>query len=422
MRLFYTLIFYVCLPLIFLRLWQRGKQSPQYRLRWKERCGITPAINSERPVIWFHTVSVGEFIAAKPLIQHYIDNNQYHILITCMTPTGSERVTSTFGNAVSHCYLPYDLPLFINAFLNACKPQLFVCLETELWPNFIRACHKRQIPSTVPNARLPPKSARGYRFLRSLSRRMLKKISIAAIQNEGDAGRFVKLGLQPKNAKVIGNIKFDLSIDKNTRHDAQQLKEQFNPHNQLLIAASTHRGEDEIILACFTHLKQKHPQLKLIIVPRHPERFDDVFNLCKNTGFTCTRRSRNTQNNADILLGDTMGELLTMLGASNYAFIGGSFVDNGGHNYIEPAAWALPILSGPSTYNFRTIAEELQHAGGLQIAEDGAQLSLFLDSLLNSDSQTRERGAAAQQVAERNRGALVKLINLIDSELDKLAT
>ncbi|WP_096085478.1 lipid IV(A) 3-deoxy-D-manno-octulosonic acid transferase [Agaribacterium haliotis] len=421
MRAFYTLLFYLLLPFAFVRLWLRGRKLPAYRQRWRERFGFCPRIQSDKEVLWFHTVSVGEFIAARPLIEHYVKQQRYEILVTTMTPTGSERVRAAFGERVKHCYLPYDLPGASRRFLERSQAKIFVCLETELWPNLIHACHKRGIKIMVANARLSQRSARGYKMLRNLSRRMLKKIDVAAIQNEGDAGRFVSLGLKPERAHVIGNIKFDLNISDTARSAAAELKQQLTAQGeQILIAASTHKGEDEIILSAFKQLRQQHKHLKLILVPRHPERFDAVYKLCLASGYSVARRSDMQTQAADILLGDTMGELLIMLGASDFAFIGGSFIDNGGHNYIEPAAWSLPIVSGPSTYNFRTIAEELQQAKALLIVDDEQQLSKALEQLLEKPDAALAQGRAALAVAEKNRGALDKLIALIDKQLSAL--
>ncbi|WP_370981035.1 lipid IV(A) 3-deoxy-D-manno-octulosonic acid transferase [Agaribacterium sp. ZY112] len=420
MRFFYSILFFVLLPLAFWRLWQRGKKAPAYRERWAERLGISSTKGrDQRPLLWFHTVSVGEFIAAKSLIQHYVDQGSHQLLITCMTPTGSEQIQKNFGKNVLHCYLPYDLQPCINAFLTRYQPQVFVCIETELWPNLIHACHKRHIPSIVANARLSQKSARGYGLVKRMSRSMLSKITLAAIQNTADAGRFVKLGLKPERAKIIGNIKYDLNIPEQIQKAAQALKKELCPEAEpVFIAASTHSGEDEPVLDAFSALKKQYPSLRLILVPRHPERFNDVYKLCQASGFNCLRRSDNKElKNCDILLGDTMGELLLMLGASDYAFIGGSLVENGGHNYIEAAAWSLPIFAGPSTFNFQQVADELIESGGLQLVKNSVELSEKAEPLLLDKSEAKKRGSAAKAVAEKNRGAQARLISLIDERL-----
>lgn len=419
MRFIYSALSLLLIPFAFFRLWRKGKKLPAYRERWAERLGKTRKVSNEKPIIWFHTVSVGEFIAARPLIQHYLENGSFEVLITCTTPTGSERIRASFAEKVHHCYLPYDIGIFVNRFLNVFKPAIFICLETELWPNLIHACKKRRIPIVLANARLSEKSARGYAKFSRLTNAMLSGISAAAIQNDEDASRFILLGLDEQKSHSIGNIKFDLELDNELRLNAANLKEHLQQaqNSKIWIAASTHRGEDEIILAAYTSLKVQHPELKLIIVPRHPERFDDVYQLCLNTGFQTLRRSKGELADFDVLLGDTMGELLLLFGASDFAFIGGSLVENGGHNYIEPAAWALPLLSGPSTYNFRETAKELIEHEALIIANSSEELASEIHDLLTNPERFKQMGESARMVAEKNRGALARLINLIDQTI-----
>ena len=420
-RLAYTTLFFLLLPLIFFRLWRKGAHLPAYRERWAERLGKISKRDSDRPAIWFHTVSVGEFIAAIPLIRHYINSQQYDVIITTMTPTGSDRVHDTFSNEITHIYLPYDLPFSVNRFLNATRPNILVCLETELWPNLINLCCKRDIPVVLANARMSEKSARGYRRFSALTYSMLNTLSLAAVQNHVDAERLIKLGLQRECTKIIGNIKFDLSISEQVIASAHKLKAQLSENGKfkVFIAASTHQGEDEPVLRAFSKVRASDENVKLMIVPRHPERFASVFTLCEQTGLRCARRSDNTSaENIDILLCDTMGELLMLYGAADMAFVGGSLIDNGGHNYIEPAAWALPIISGPSTINFREIASELQAEGALRIINDSEQLARELLALITDPAQAIKAGNAGKQVAEKNKGALEKLIALIDAQLE----
>lgn len=423
MRYLYTLIFFILLPFAFFRLWRRGAKLPAYRQRWGERLGKASSFNKEfkldksKNTLWFHTVSVGEFIAARPLIQHYLDQTNTQVLITCTTPTGSERIQETFQGKVAHCYLPYDIPLLLNRFLRATKPNKFVCIETELWPNLIHCCKKNEVPIVLANARLSEKSAKGYARFPSLTYNMLSTLNAAAIQNQGDAGRFIELGLAPAKSHVIGSIKFDLDLDDALIEKASQLKSELTKHNEGLIwiAASTHKGEDEIILSSFKKLKEQHPSLKLILVPRHPERFGDVYDLCASSGFTTIRRSSGEAAAFDILLGDTMGELLLLFGASDFAFIGGSLIDNGGHNYIEPAAWALPLFSGSSTYNFRETSKELVDEQAMILTDSDTELAEAISTMLAEDGTMQTMGQQAKLVADRNRGALGKLIEIIDS-------
>ena len=247
---------------------------------------------------------------------------------------------------------------------------------------------------------------------------MLNGINAAAIQNTEDARRFIKLGLNKQKSHSIGNIKFDLVIDNELIEKAHVFKQALLEHNtdaNIWIAASTHAGEDEIILSAFEKVRSQHKTIRLIIVPRHPERFDDVYQLCQRTSYRVIRRSEQKIANFDIMLGDTMGELLMLFGASDLAFIGGSFVDNGGHNYIEPAAWGLPIFSGPSTYNFREIAAELAEKQALVLSRSDQELANAINDVLSNNTLRQKMGTEAKQVADTNRGALNKLISIIDA-------
>ena len=416
MRLLYSALFYVLLPAIIIRLWLRGRKAPNYRKRIKERFGFIQRRKGNRPCLWFHTVSVGEFIAARPLIHHYLEQGKYDVVVTTMTPTGSDRVTSTFADRVIHYYFPYDLTPFISRFLHRVRPDKYICMETELWPNTIQCCFSRNIPVILANGRLSEKSAAGYRKFAKLTRPMLAQISTAAIQNLADAERFIELGLNKTSAHITGSIKFDLDIENTTIQSAETLKANINAvvEAPILIAASTHKGEDEIILKAFSHLRQAAENIRLIIVPRHPERFDTVTALCESTGFSVARRSQHKSENFDIMVGDTMGELMLMLGAADYVFIGGSLVSNGGHNYIEPAAWSLPIISGPSTFNFLAIARELQDASALTIVDNEHELAGVIQNYLANPELAKEHGQAGKRIADNNRGALARLITLIN--------
>lgn len=424
MRFFYSSVFTLALPFIFLKLWLRGRKLPAYRKRWKERLGYFPFIKGQdqKKIIWLHTVSVGEFIAAKPLVSYLLTCENIQVLITTMTPTGSEQVSKTFGDQVFHVYAPYDLPIFIHAFLNRVKPSLYIVMETELWPNTIHICHKRTIPIIVANARLSEKSAAGYARFTSLTNTMMKQLSIVAAQNHADAQRYISLGLPQTACTITGSIKFDLSIDAQTHIQANEIKQKINPDNKNIvwIAASTHQGEDEIILNAFRKVRLHTPYCQLILVPRHPDRFDDVYTLCLGTTLQVMRRSQmNNQRceNIDILVGDSMGELLALLGAADIAFIGGSLVNTGGHNSIEPAAWGLPIISGPSRYNFQSISDLLIDVNALTIVEDDIQLSQKIIELYENSDKRIQAGGAAKTLAENNKGALKKLINTINSRL-----
>lgn len=420
MRSLYTLLFTLALPVILFRLWWRGRQLPAYRRRWGERFALFPTPPaSDKPFIWVHTVSVGEFIAAKPMLDRLLASGRWRLAVTTTTPTGSERVKAAYGNSVFHVYAPYDISFLVNRFLKKLRPSLAIMLETELWPNILHCCHRRKIPTLLANGRLSEKSAAGYRRVPALSRPMMTHLSMAAIQNTEDAGRFMALGLAEEKARITGSIKFDIRIDDTLKARAIRLKESLSNHYQcsVWIAASTHKSEDEIVLDAFAQARTTNDKLRLILVPRHPDRFDSVYQLCLERGFHTLRRSLVGDHIGaapfDILLGDTMGEMMLLYGSSDLAFVGGSLVANGGHNMIEPAVWALPIIMGPSQFNFAEISRLLLDAHGMKTVVSARQISDAVNALLNTEQGTR-MGAAAAAVAHANQGALDRLLALID--------
>jgi len=425
MRLLYTAIFTLCIPLILVRLWWRGKKVPAYRQRWRERFGFIPPRQNDRPTLWVHTVSVGEFIAARPMLDKLLQLESYNVAITTTTPTGSERVTEAYGNKVYHCYLPYDLPFCLAPFFKRINPTIAIFLETELWPNTLHGCYKRNIPALLANGRLSKKSAKGYQKFSSLTTPMLQKLTAAAIQNTDDAARFEALGLARKKISITGSIKFDIAITAAQAQAAQTLKKALAGEDEspIWIAASTHKGEDELVLDAYSRAREKIKHLKLILVPRHPDRFNQVFQLCQNRGHTTLRRSETKDTteskafaNFDILLGDTMGEMMLLYGCADVTFVGGSFVENGGHNTIEPAVWQLPIITGPSQFNFADVSQQLINAGGQTIVHTAAELAEQLHTLLTT-SEGRQSGKAAANVAKSNQGALSRLMGLINQTL-----
>jgi 3-deoxy-D-manno-octulosonic-acid transferase len=422
MRFIYTLIFYCAVPFILLRLLWRALAAPAYAQRWSERFALFSPLDTEKKVVWLHTVSVGEFIAALPLIRHLQARGDLLLVVTTTTPTGSERVRASLGGSVFHVYAPYDLPDVLARFIRRVKPSLLLIMETELWPNTLAVCAKYKIPSVLVNGRMSEKSARGYEKFSALTRPMLHSLTRALVQNKMDAERFNRIGLPVSHTEVTGNIKFDLTINDELRVRAAELKQQWSHHGKyfLWIAASTHQGEDDIILDAFS-LCKKNPalqNLRLILVPRHPERFNSVGNLCLSRGYVLAKRSdKAITQNTQIILGDTMGELLLMLGASDIAFVGGSLVANGGHNFIEPAVWAIPILSGPHVFNFAEVASLLVAAGGLQLLSSADELAKVVSTLVVDSGERNRRGEAALQVANENRGALAKTVKIVEQFL-----
>ncbi|TDF85135.1 lipid IV(A) 3-deoxy-D-manno-octulosonic acid transferase [Pseudomonas sp. H9] len=413
-RTLYTLLFHLGLPLVALRLFLRSRKAPAYGQRIGERFAMNlPAMR--KGGIWVHAVSVGESIAAAPMIRALLQAYpQLPITITCMTPTGSERVRAMFADEprIQHCYLPYDLPWAAGRFLDHIQPKLAVIMETELWPNHIHQCAKRGIPVALANARLSERSARGYARFAGLTRPMLAQMSLIAVQTEAEATRFRQLGARPECVEVTGSIKFDLRIDEQLLPRARALREQWQASQRpVWIAASTHEGEDEVILDAHRQLLAHHADALLILVPRHPERFNAVAALCSAQFPTIRRSSAElVKPETAVLLGDTMGELLFLYALADIAFVGGSLVPNGGHNVLEPAALSLPVLSGPHLFNFLEIAAMLREAGALQEVDDAQGLAAAVRRLIELPRDAQRMGAAGLAIMQANQGALQRLL------------
>ena len=415
-RTLYTLLFHLGLPLVAIRLWLRARKAPAYAKRIGERFALNlPALQPGG--IWVHAVSVGESIAAAPMIRALLQRYpQLPITVTCMTPTGSERIQALFADEprIQHCYLPYDLPWAAARFLERVQPKLAVIMETELWPNHIHQCAKRGIPVALANARLSARSAKGYARFAKLTRPMLEEMSLIAAQTETEAERFRQLGARSECVQVTGSIKFDLTIDPQLLIKARALREQWQAlERPVWIAASTHEGEDAIVLAAHRQLLASYPNALLILVPRHPERFNAVFALCQSEGFDTVRRSAATPVSAQtqVLLGDTMGELLFLYALADSAFVGGSLVANGGHNLLEPAALSKPVLSGPHLFNFLEIAALLRDAGALEEVDDAHALAVAVRRLFELPQDARHMGQAGLNVMLANQGALQRLLD-----------
>lgn len=414
-RTLYTLLFHLGLPLVALRLFLRGRKAPAYRARIAERfaCGLPPM---RQGGIWVHAVSVGESIAAAPLVRALL--KQYPdlpITLTCMTPTGSERIRAMFDGEprVQHCYLPYDLPWAAGRFLDHVRPCLGIIMETELWPNHIHQCARRGIPVALANARLSERSARGYARFAGLTRPMLEEMSLIAVQTETEAERFRSLGARQACVQVTGSIKFDLKVDDQLMPRARHSREQWGASQRpVWIAASTHDGEDGLILEAHRQLLSVHSDALLVLVPRHPERFAAVHELCAGQ-FSTVRRSTGDAVTAQtqVLLGDTMGELLFLYALADIAFVGGSLVPTGGHNPLEPAALALPVLMGPHVFNFLEISAMLREAGALQQVDDAEGLAAAVRRLVELPQDARRMGEAGRAVMQANQGALQRLLD-----------
>lgn len=413
-RFIYTILFYLGLPFLLTRLLIKSRNLPAYRKRLLERFGFFKMPSGLQNGIWIHAVSVGETIAARPLVAAL--QKQYSrlsLVITSTTPTGSERVIRLFPTAF-HVYLPYDLPDAVQRFLNQIKPKIGILLETELWPNLLAICSKKQIPLLLINARLSSQSFHAYSKISCLTQAMLKQVRGIGIQNEIYKQRFKKLGAIPSTLHVTGNLKFDLSIDDGLQDEARRLRSCWGGR-PVWIAASTHEGEETIILGAFKQIQKSFPESILILCPRHPERFTEVFSEIKSHGFVGYKRSSTTlpPKDIEIYLADTMGELMALYAASDVVFVGGSLVPTGGHNLLEPVALGIPTLSGPYTHNFTEIVLLLTEKKAITIVSNQSALAEAVVMLLQNPAQRQRVALAGKEIIAENRGAVNRSLALI---------
>ncbi|MEM9622212.1 MAG: lipid IV(A) 3-deoxy-D-manno-octulosonic acid transferase [Pseudomonadota bacterium] len=419
MRWIYPIILWLALPLVWLRLQWRGRQDPTYKPRQAERFGAVPEAVQQQP-IWFHTVSAGETIAAAPLIAQLSETYpDCPFLVTTMTPTGSQQVLQRLADQVDHCYAPYDFAFAVKKFFRRVQPRLLVLMETELWPNLIAEAHRRDIPVILVNARLSARSARGYARVASLTRRMLQQVSGIACQNAAHQKRFIDLGAPPQRVSVLGSVKFDVALPPDVERQSATLAQSLGLAGQAVwIAASTHPGEEQIVLKSFTRLRQQHPQLRLLLVPRHPNRADEVEQLIVAQGYSVQRQSCAQDQPVDVILGDVMGTLLQLYGVAQVAFVGGSLVEVGGHNPIEPALHGLPIFSGPQQFNFVEPFAQLIDVGAVTTVYDAADLADGVSRLLQDTDERLRIGAQARAMVASNRGASARVMDMLGQQIN----
>ncbi|AFL74056.1 lipid IV(A) 3-deoxy-D-manno-octulosonic acid transferase [Thiocystis violascens] len=416
----YTLLLRLALPLALARLYWRGLRVPAYRHRVGER--LAWGAPAPRAGIWIHAVSVGEVQAAEPLIRSLLERApSRRILVTTTTPTGAARLRALFGDAVSHRYTPFDLPGILERFLDRIRPRLAIVMETEIWPNTLNLCARRGIPVVLANARLSERSARGYARLAGLTRATLERFALIAAQADADAQRFIALGANPRRVRVMGSIKFDLSQPADLPARAREMRRLWCERRPVWVAASTHEGEDGPLLEAHRRVLERIPNALLVLVPRHPERFEHVAALVERHGLSLVRRSRHDacRDETAVFLGDTMGELPIFLAAGDAAFIGGSLVPTGGHNPLEAAAAGVPVATGPHTFNFAAIMDLLVREGAAARIESADALADLLIEWLTDAERRANIGARGQRVIARNRGALVRLIDLIEGVVGK---
>lgn len=395
----------------------RSTKLPAYRSRLLERLGVYPKLGFKPNGIWIHAVSVGEVVAAVPLIKALQSKyTSVPITVTTMTPTGAQRVQQMLGNTVTHVYIPYDIPWCIVSLIKKIQPLCLIIMETELWPNLLNTCKTRAIPVIIANARLSDRSFPRYMRFRWFLQQMLHDISYVATQSELDTQRFIQLGLDANKITTVGNLKFEVQVDELQLQAGKALKASIG-ERLILVAASTHDGEEQLVLQSFKQIQQSYPDCLLILIPRHPDRFNNVAELLTQQQVNFIRRSSraNCTNDTTVMLGDTMGELYMYYAAADVAFVGGSLVPVGGHNLLEPAAIGVPCITGSNLENFKDIAKLLSGAGLLKIVQNSAQLTQQCLIWFKSAELRSQFGHNAKQIMLQNRGATEKIVDIINT-------
>ena len=422
-RNLYTALFCLLLPLYFIRLGWKGLSNREYYLRWGERLGFSRFIPSkDKSVIWVHAVSVGEVNASMPLIRSLLeDYPQSEILVTTTTPTGSKLLIERLGNKVKHQYIPVDIPFFINLFLNKWKPHILILLETEIWPNIINACKNRGIYTALVNARLSDKSKENYLKFKSLIGTSIDSLDLILAQFESDKKCFNEIADQ-KEIHLCGNLKFDQDVPYELEEISRSIRLSWSIEGIIrptLIASSTHEGEEEIVLEAFKKIQKEFPNSLLILVPRHLERFETVKKIIQRYELRLASRSKKSEvtDDIEVLLGDTIGELNFLYSLSDVAFVGGSLIDHGGQNLLEPSAQSLALLSGPSLRNFSDVSNQLKDNNALEIVNNSIELAEVFIALAKDEALLRTKGASAFNVFMSNRGALKNIITQLKAPL-----
>jgi len=432
-RCIYSALLLLLTPLVLLYLLLRSRKDPAYRQRFAERFALKLPVASAKDGVVLHTVSVGEFNAAKPLIKQLL--LQYPNLpftITCTTPTASAAIQKLQaeqqqqGRKIEHCYLPFDYPMLMRRWLKWMQPQLLLILETELWPNLLANCKALSIPTLVVNARLSARSAKGYRRFSALTQPMLQNISQILTQDKASARRFLALGA--KDVQVAGNLKFELDVPKSSTQLAQSLKPLLQGRI-VWVAGSTHVGEDELLLQAYQQLKVQFPQLLLVLVPRHPERFDLVAQLLQQQQLKFVRRSVNglPDTSTEVWLGDSMGELLSWYQLADFVFIGGSLIERGGHNPLEAMAFSKAVLSGPHVFNFQLVFQLLQQQQAYFPVATVSDLVSTVTQLIQQPELAIQTGEKGLKLYLQQQGAVARMMEQVNhllpmAEIKKLST
>ncbi|MGZ4993098.1 MAG: lipid IV(A) 3-deoxy-D-manno-octulosonic acid transferase [Methylobacter sp.] len=419
MRAFYSCFFYLLVPFILVRLIWRSIKAPAYRYRWRERFAL---YNKKFPqnVIWFHAVSVGEVEALFPLARKIQQQfPEATLLITTTTPTGSARVKAVMQESVEHVYLPYDMPCAVSRFMRCFKPRIAVIMETEIWPNLFASCSKNKIPLYIINARLSEKSTRGYQKIPALISPALACVKLIIAQTQNDADRFVSIGAKSERVRTLGNIKFDVEVPSEIVRQGEQLKTDLFTGRFVWLIASTHKDEELIFFEIYQKLKQEIPGLLLVIVPRHPERFDEVKRLCERHRLRAIMRTSYEicYQDVDVYLADTMGELKMLYAASDVAFVGGSMVPIGGHNILEAAAVGVPVLFGPYMANFKEIAEGVLRQDAAIQCQDSTEIVNAMIALYADSAYRQSLAEKGKTFVLQNQGAIARVFDVLAQDI-----
>jgi 3-deoxy-D-manno-octulosonic-acid transferase len=415
MRFAYGILTYLLSPVYAIYWIFRGITNRSYWDRFGQRFGRGYP-HLDVGCIWVHAVSVGEVQATVPLVRALEERfPDKRILVTTVTPTGAARVRQLYQGSVEHCYIPFETPRAVTRFFDAVKPEIALIMETEVWPNLYHECGQRDVPLVLVSARISPRSVNSYRRFLPLFRETLSYGIVIAAQSEADADRFRSLGAAPERTWVTGNIKFDIELSDSILQDGKAFREQNFGLRPVWIAASTHDREEEQVLAAHKIVQERYPDVLLVLVPRHPERFPNVASLLSRDGWNFTRRSDNELCTAEaaVFLVDTMGEVPLFYAASDIAFVGGTLVPVGGHNLLEPAALGCPVVTGPHLHNTLDIARMFDEVGASKTISDPHSLGSVILELLANPDQARKIGGRGKDLVQQNRGSLDRLMRLL---------
>ncbi len=416
MRWLYTLLIYLITPVVFLLLIIRGLRNRDWLKRWPQRFGwFDPPEKTGGIVV--HAVSVGEVNVASTLVkalsQHFPERS---LCLTTFTPTGSDRVQSLFRDEVFHVYLPLDLPGAVKRFFDRVQPAFLIIMETEIWPNLYFEARRRGIPVMIANARISERSIRGYRRFKRLTTAALSQVSCIAAQSELDAGRLIEIGADETRLEVTGNLKFDLELPPGLLEQGEAIRQTWGSKRLVLLAGSTHEGDEKPVLEAFTQLLRQFPEALLVLVPRHPERFGRTAQLAQASGLTVCLHSElvDCPPSAQCFIVDAMGELLPYYAACDVAFVGGSLEAIGGHNALEPAALAKPVLFGPHTFNFEDITNQLLNTGAAIRVNNAKDLEEASARLFRQPDLRDQMGRAGLELVKSGQGALERTLEIVE--------